>query len=268
MIGLEIIVLFFIFILISILGNLSGTGGGLLRVPILIFFGYVTISVPISLLIILFLSIPTTIINIKRELIHYKIALFIIIGSFSGTIIGKTIYDYLIAINLIYYIIIFTIFLLIASFRFYLTKDLSEKELEEEKSLELNIKNLIILISIGFGAGISSSLFGIGGGLIVTPLLVILYDFRLHRSIATSVFIMNFTAIFGIFQFFINGYYSTEILLAILILGIATISGSIIASYLLKKAKHKSLKYIFLIIVLALAIPLLWLGYFFPDIFG
>jgi hypothetical protein len=267
MIGLEIITLFFIFILISILGNLSGTGGGLLRVPILIFFGYAAISVPISLLIILFLSIPTTFFNIKRKLIDYKIATFIIIGSFTGTILGKNVYGFMMSIDLIYYTIIFSIFLVIASIRFYLTKDLSEKQITAEKTNDSKIRTILVPIIIGFGAGFSSTLFGIGGGLIVTPLLVIIYYFKMHKSIANSIFIMNFTAVFGVTQFFLGGYYSTEVLFAILILGIATVIGSIITSYLLKKAKHKVLKYIFIAIVLCLAIPLLWLAYFFPSSF-
>ncbi|MBD3230263.1 MAG: TSUP family transporter [Candidatus Lokiarchaeota archaeon] len=268
MIKLDILLLFFIFLLISILGNLSGTGGGLLKVPVLIFFGYIADAVVISLLIIPFLSIPTTIINVKRKLIDYKASVFIIAGAFLGTILGITIYNFLMAVDQVYYISVFSIFLVFASLRFLFSKnDSQENSLEEifyPKSIKLNYKNVIFTLLIGILAGISSPLFGVGGGLVVTPLLVIIFHFKIHRSIATSIFIMNFTTTFSIFQHFMAGYISINALLMVIILGIGTVLGSVITSYIFKRTKQNILKYVFVIIVLTIAVPLLWIRYFFP----
>ncbi|TFF87136.1 MAG: sulfite exporter TauE/SafE family protein [Promethearchaeota archaeon] len=268
---LEIILLFIIFLMISILGNLSGTGGGLLKVPVLIFFGYLTDSVVISLLIIPFLSIPTTIINIRRKIIDYKASIFIIGGAFLGTILGITVYNFLMAIDQIYYISVFSVFLILASFRFLFTKNNSKNNTIEElahiESIDINYKTIIITILIGILAGISSPLFGVGGGLVVTPLLVLIFHFKVHRSIAASIFIMNFTTAFSIFQHFMSGYISSDAIdtfIMVLILGIGTVLGSVITSYIFKKTKQRILKYIFVIIVLTIAVPLLWLRYIFP----
>ncbi|MHA1270707.1 MAG: sulfite exporter TauE/SafE family protein [Candidatus Helarchaeota archaeon] len=264
MIGFEIYWISLIFLGISILGNLSGTAGGSIKVPILIFFGYVINAVPISIFTIPFLSIPTTIINIKRKNIDYRISAFIIIGSFCGTFIGILIYNLIMSIDILIYISLFTIFLIIVSIRILLIKENNEHDKCYELNIALKLKNIIIAIIIGFIAGVLSNLFGIGGGLIVVPLLVIIFYCDIKRSIGTSIFVMNFTAFFGIIQNLIIGYYDLDILFIIIILGITTIIGSVIASLISKKIKSKILKYIFILIVICIAIPLLWISYFNP----
>src|SRR5471032_2749474 len=48
----------------------------------------------------------------------------------------------------------------------------------------------IILILVGLAAGISSGLFGIGGGVLIVPALVFLLKFPIHRAIGTSLAIL------------------------------------------------------------------------------
>lgn len=47
-----------------------------------------------------------------------------------------------------------------------------------------------ILILIGLGAGMSSGVFGIGGGVVIVPALVYLLDFPIHRAIGTSLAVL------------------------------------------------------------------------------
>lgn len=47
-----------------------------------------------------------------------------------------------------------------------------------------------ILILIGLGAGMSSGLFGIGGGVLIVPALVYFLDFPFHRAIGTSLAVL------------------------------------------------------------------------------
>ncbi len=50
--------------------------------------------------------------------------------------------------------------------------------------------HFILLLLIGLTAGIASGLFGIGGGVIVVPALVIVMGFSLHCAIGTSLAIL------------------------------------------------------------------------------
>ncbi len=49
---------------------------------------------------------------------------------------------------------------------------------------------IAILIGIGLGAGISSGLFGIGGGVLIVPALVFLLNFSMQRAVGTSLAVL------------------------------------------------------------------------------
>ena len=48
----------------------------------------------------------------------------------------------------------------------------------------------LLLVFIGLVAGISSGLFGIGGGVLIVPALVFLMKFPIHKAIGTSLAIL------------------------------------------------------------------------------
>ena len=57
----------------------------------------------------------------------------------------------------------------------------------KERVAEMEV---LILVLIGLGAGMSSGLFGIGGGVLIVPGLVYLLEFPLHRAIGTSLAVL------------------------------------------------------------------------------
>lgn len=52
------------------------------------------------------------------------------------------------------------------------------------------VDHILLLILIGVAAGISSGIFGIGGGVIIVPALIYLLGFTQHRAIGTSLAIL------------------------------------------------------------------------------
>jgi len=46
---------------------------------------------------------------------------------------------------------------------------------------------LLLLVCGGFGAGLIGSIFGLGGGILIVPLLVIVLHVPMHQAIATSL---------------------------------------------------------------------------------
>lgn len=54
----------------------------------------------------------------------------------------------------------------------------------------MGIGTLILLIAIGIIAGIVSGMAGVGGGIIVVPVLVLLLGFSQHTAQGTSLFFM------------------------------------------------------------------------------
>lgn len=55
---------------------------------------------------------------------------------------------------------------------------------------------LLILLSIGLGAGMLSGFVGIGGGVIIVPALVFLLGLSQHEARGTSLFVLVMPAVF------------------------------------------------------------------------
>jgi len=125
-------------------------------------------------------------------------------------------------------------------------------------------------IPIGFIAGI----LGIGGGILMIPVLVLALRFRMHNAVATSLAIMLFISAGGVIGYLINGlgvaglpahslgYINLESwgLLAVTSVGMAQL-GAITAH----KLPAKQLKYIFIAVMFYMGLKMLgvfdWLGW-------
>tara|TARA_B100001758_G_C18118810_1_gene457597 strand:- start:294 stop:662 length:369 start_codon:yes stop_codon:yes gene_type:complete len=54
----------------------------------------------------------------------------------------------------------------------------------------MSLSSIIILIIIGFLAGILSGMVGVGGGILIIPLLIIFLGFTQHQAQGTALFAM------------------------------------------------------------------------------
>lgn len=62
------------------------------------------------------------------------------------------------------------------------------------------------LVAVGLVAGVFSSLFGVGGGIVIVPLLIWLLAFPPHRATATSLGAILITATAGFALYAIRGH--------------------------------------------------------------
>ena len=61
------------------------------------------------------------------------------------------------------------------------------------------------LVAIGLAAGVFAALFGVGGGIIVVPLLILLVGLPARAATATSLGAIGITALAGVIAFAIRG---------------------------------------------------------------
>lgn len=61
------------------------------------------------------------------------------------------------------------------------------------------------LIAIGVVAGVFSALFGVGGGIVIVPLLILAAGFHAHAATATSIGAILLTAIAGVTLYAVRG---------------------------------------------------------------
>ena len=188
--------LFIILVIIGfgsgILGSLIGVGGGIVMTPVLTYMGFSPAVIASSSLIAVFAtSISSTITYIRKKYINYWLGLKLALPAIPGSIIGGFFSNF---ISLEYFKIYFAILLTaVGLYIFFKNKIIN-------KTLDRTPKPLfyLILISGTFGAGIISSFFGIGGGIIFVPILVIIYKLKMINASPTAQFTLLISTITGL----------------------------------------------------------------------
>ncbi|MFI5461620.1 MAG: sulfite exporter TauE/SafE family protein [Isosphaerales bacterium] len=62
------------------------------------------------------------------------------------------------------------------------------------------------MIVLGLAAGVLSGLFGIGGGLVIVPALVLMFGFGIKTAVGTSLFVILLpTGLLGVLEYYRNG---------------------------------------------------------------
>ncbi len=110
---------------------------------------------------------------------------------------------------------------------------------------------IVSLIIIGLLAGILSGLVGVGGGIIMVPLLVLLVGFSQHQAQGTSltVLLVPVTAV-AVFNYYKEGYVNWKYAMVIAVFFVV---GSFFGSKLAVDLDQKMLKKIFGIVLLFIA---------------
>ena len=109
------------------------------------------------------------------------------------------------------------------------------------------------LIAVGFVAGISSGVFGIGGGTVMVPMLVYVAAFDQHRAHATSLAAGLFLAAAGGATYAISGEVD---LLAGGLLAAGALLGAPVGARIMHRVSADRLKISFGVLLLAVAVVL------------
>jgi uncharacterized membrane protein YfcA len=110
-----------------------------------------------------------------------------------------------------------------------------------------------MLGGIGLAAGFFSALFGVGGGLIVVPLLILLAGFESHEATGTSLAVIGFTAVVGAAAFASIGEVHWR---DAAVVGIPALAGALVGTWLQQRVNSRLLAYLFAVFVLAVAVAL------------
>lgn len=112
-----------------------------------------------------------------------------------------------------------------------------------------------ITVAIGLLAGIGSGLLGVGGGIIMVPLLTAGVAFSQHRAHATSLAAIVLIAAAGATKFALEGHvdYGVAGLLAL-----GALIGAPLGARLMARSGEGLLKTMFGILMILVAVQLLW----------
>jgi len=118
----------------------------------------------------------------------------------------------------------------------------------------------------GFMGGFSSGLLGIGGGVVMVPLLNLLLKFPIHKAIGTSTAFIVFASIGGIITYIFTGINATGLppyslgyvnLLQFLVLAATSIPMALLGVKAAHRIPGKKLKYIFAALLVYIALKMM-----------
>jgi uncharacterized membrane protein YfcA len=109
-------------------------------------------------------------------------------------------------------------------------------------------------VLIGLVAGFFSALFGVGGGVVIVPLLLLAVKWDLRAATATSLAAIGITATAGTITYAVHGEVRP---LYALLVGVPAAFGSYAGSTLQQRLPVRTLSYLFAALLVAIAIRML-----------
>jgi len=110
------------------------------------------------------------------------------------------------------------------------------------------------LVLIGLTAGFFSALFGVGGGIVIVPLLLLVSGWELRSATATSLAAIGITASAGVVTYVVHG--EVEPLYALLV-GVPAAIGAASGATLQQRLPVRTLSFLFAGLLFAIAIRML-----------
>ncbi|MCF7912417.1 MAG: sulfite exporter TauE/SafE family protein [Candidatus Cloacimonetes bacterium] len=185
---MEYIILSIIGLIAGVMSGMFGIGGGVVIVPFLVTFGGMGIKSAngTSLAALLLpVGILAVIAYKKENLINLKAGLLIALGLATGVAFGS-----MLALDLPVEILkrLYGGFLIFVSYRFLvLPYRRKKREMTELITAEEKEGKFWQFLLLGLVAGVMSGLFGIGGGVVIVPLLCTIFHFEQRKAAGTSL---------------------------------------------------------------------------------
>ena len=229
----------------GILGSMIGLGGGIIVVPVLTFFGFPpTLSVSNSLFAAFSNAVGSTVSYSRQKRIDYSLGLKLGLLCIPGTILGAYLSS---DVTPGIFKILFGLVLISSAVYIFMRKKIETQEKILTKQM------IVFVISASFFAGIISSFFGIGGGIVFVPLMVVGIGMTMRKAAPTSQFILLFASLSGIIVHSLLGH--PDFIQAGL-LSVGAFVGGIIGARISFNIKERSLQILVSAIIILSAIKL------------
>lgn len=243
-------IVFPIGVFFSCLGTLVGLGGGIFMVPVLVLAFAVPLKTAIA--VITFCLFPSallsTFFNARAKQIDYFAGVSLEIPTIIGALTGAALSNVLPVRPLE---TMFAILVAIMGVKIFRAKVTTEKTnwlqkinnippVLSHEAYGVSYKAGLPAIGIfGLFSGILAGLFGIGGGIIKTPVMLKIFKMPARRATSTALFMIVFTSATAAFSHWQKGRLDWNIALP---LGAAFFTGSLIGNNVVGKVKAQTLE--------------------------
>ncbi|MBF0360299.1 MAG: sulfite exporter TauE/SafE family protein [Oligoflexia bacterium] len=251
---------FFLFLfgtLVGTCGTMLGVGGGFIHVPFLMLaFNFIPQdAIGTSIGIIFFNTLAGATIYYFKKQMDFELAKKLSLATIPGALLGPFIVQ---RYTHSFFSICLTLMLLLVSYTLYFKKEKKsfnkknevKEEVEEEYAVNVPL-GFIGTIVIGF----LSNLFGIGGGIIHVPFLIIMLKMPVHIALGTSHLILCVSSFLGTLMFLYLGNVQVDFMMPI---ALGSIIGARVGAELSQQISSNMIQKILAVTLVFVAIKLLF----------
>jgi uncharacterized protein len=237
---------YFAAICIGIVLGMLGGGGSILSIPILVYFFHLDVvtSSAYSLFIVGITSLVGAIPKYQEHLINLKTGIYFGVPSIVSIFctrkwIVPAIPDFIPIGDFIMtkrFVLLgtFAVLMILASYSMIRARDLSEYELDRQRTIPLILEGVLI--------GFLTGLVGAGGGFLIIPALILLTGLPFKTAVGTSLLIIAINSLLGFAGDLLN--YSIDWLFLLGITALA-VAGIFAGNFFSKRVSHLRLRQAF-----------------------
>jgi uncharacterized protein len=249
------VLLFFAAIAVGLFSSLLGIGGGVFMTPLLLLGGFVATqpeAAGTSIAAVVFTGLSASIVYFRRKAIDIRTGLVFMGPAIGGVFLGFHIGN---VVSAVWLTIAFGVFLLYPTALMLAGR--SAKDLAGRCERPSGARFYVLAALLGLLAGVVTKLFGIGGGTVFVPSLVVFLGIDIVTAVATSLFVMVPTAAVGTALSQLQGNLHLEYALP-LILGV--VIGAQIGPWIGSRIPKRRLRQLFGLLLLYAAISMIVKG--------
>jgi len=236
-------------IFIGTMAGFFGIGGGMILVPVLLALGFeIKDAIGISIIQMVFSSVFGSYLNHKKGTLIVGEGIFVGIGGFVGGFIGGKV-THLVSDTVLQFL--FLGLLLFAMFRLFFSKNHTDES--ETKSL-----NKGVLFAIGLVIGIFSITLGVGGSIILTPILVGILHYPIKKAVSAGLFFVVFSSIAGMISRLTIGTIDFHNGLVVAVASLIGVTLGILMKEHVKDTHHKMALVLLYIFATGMLIKKMW----------
>ena len=256
----------------AVVGSLVGLGGGIVLIPAMLFL-YDNVEgfswadpqaiVGISLVTMIFTGLSSAIGYYKLNRVDMKTGLIFLIGSLPGSVLGAWLNTRLDtdAFSLYFGILMIVIFLMLMIDRQKLVKNKKIAISSRTRTFEIDGEtyqynvNYTPAFILSFLIGALSGLFGIGGGTISVPAMILFFGIPVQVAIGTSMFMIFFISLISSSTHIILGHIVWKYVIFFII---GSYLGGSVGARMSKWFKGNTLEWFLRAVILLAAVRLIY----------